>query len=461
MSRPLFTFAPRERIVCAALLGVGLLYHLLFLRTFSHWWFEDDPSLFAFVKTIGNPLRFFFDRVVIAQFGRAFVPMQALSMWCDDALAYRSVRFAQLHQLLVLEATLLLLFKVLLNFRLQQGAAFLLATLWLFLPPVVVVNEFLSARHYLEGFAWSLGALLMAQKIKRADGNPTLRRAVVLIASLLAAAFTKEVFAITVPLAIFFYLPGRRFRAIAWAALALPPFYVLCRLCAVGGEMFYGAPFLGPVEYVRFLARLPYILAGNVGGYGVVAVLASGVVYLAWTRRISLRAVAGLAVCFVSALAVIYPVSFPLSRDWILHGTWYRAPFLLASGMLLTIGYATARLPRNRSRPVIIGALALIVVPGGWVTERKWQIAMRRYRYEGKYYLAHPDRLLYSELPAFWFLPGLDEMYAVSKSHHITAAQLRFPPDGQSYGTIWRYRTGKFVPDAKLWTQLQGRQPNE
>lgn len=37
----------------------SLVYNVFFLRTFSHWWFEDDPYLFGFVRTIRNPAAFF------------------------------------------------------------------------------------------------------------------------------------------------------------------------------------------------------------------------------------------------------------------------------------------------------------------------------------------------------------------------------------------------------------------
>lgn len=100
-SKPLLSLVRSQRILCAALLASGVFYHFFFLRTFSHWWFDDDSPLFAFGKTIRNPLRFFIDRVVIAQFGRAFVPMQTLSIWFDDTLAYRSARFAHLHLIVV------------------------------------------------------------------------------------------------------------------------------------------------------------------------------------------------------------------------------------------------------------------------------------------------------------------------------------------------------------------------
>jgi len=33
----------------------SVVYNVFFLRTFSHWWFEDDGYLFGFVRTIRNP----------------------------------------------------------------------------------------------------------------------------------------------------------------------------------------------------------------------------------------------------------------------------------------------------------------------------------------------------------------------------------------------------------------------
>jgi hypothetical protein len=140
----------RGRIVAGALLFLaGILYYTFFLRVFSHWWFEDDPERFAAAHAITNPLRFLYDRQVIRDFSRAYAPVQLFSMWLDGVLAYRSVFVAQLHQLTVLQANLLLLFAVLRNLALTTGVAFVLSLLWLFLPTVIAVTEFLSAVHYL------------------------------------------------------------------------------------------------------------------------------------------------------------------------------------------------------------------------------------------------------------------------------------------------------------------------
>src|SRR5438067_930051 len=92
------------------LISCGLIHYCVFLRVFSHWWFEDDPLLFALVKTVTNPLRLFLDGDVVRGLGNAYVPMQFLSMWFDNALAYRNIFVAQFHHFIVLEVAVILLF---------------------------------------------------------------------------------------------------------------------------------------------------------------------------------------------------------------------------------------------------------------------------------------------------------------------------------------------------------------
>src|ERR1043165_2310372 len=89
----------------------SVLYNVLFLRTFSHWWFEDDCYLFGFVRTIRNPLAFF-HRETIKSLGAggALTPFQAISEWIDSSIAYRSLAFAHFHNTVSVAITLLLLF---------------------------------------------------------------------------------------------------------------------------------------------------------------------------------------------------------------------------------------------------------------------------------------------------------------------------------------------------------------
>jgi hypothetical protein len=272
-----------------------------------------------------------------------------------------------------------------------------------------------------------------------------------LLLLLIAAALSKEFFAITVPLAIAFYLRARR--SVAAAVLAVPPAFLLVRAWAVGGGADYGAPLLGAFEAARAALLLPYMLAGNSGGYLLVALAIALLGWLWWRKLISTAAVGCITVCAASAVGVLYPVAFPLRLSWHEHGTWYRAVFLLGSGLLLTFACLLSKLHSPAARHAVLACLALVIVPGGFVTQQKWHASMLRYKTEGQYYLTHPDRLLYCELPATWFLPGIDQMYEV-QPHAVMAAAPRISPELRKFTTIWRYRAGEFVEDRSLFEQL-------
>src|SRR5665213_2994270 len=64
-----------------ALLLLGAAYLWAYLRLQSRWWFEDDPSLFAYANEIHNPASVFFDPSLLRHFttGKALVPMQLVS----------------------------------------------------------------------------------------------------------------------------------------------------------------------------------------------------------------------------------------------------------------------------------------------------------------------------------------------------------------------------------------------
>src|SRR2546423_459999 len=204
----------------------SLVYNIFFLRTFSHWWFEDDAHLFGFVRTIRNPAAFF-SRETIKSLGAggALTPCQAVSEWIDSQIAYRSLAFALFHNTVSVTVTLLLLFHVLRRFALSTRAAILLCLLWLFLPATIVVTEFLSARHYLEGFAVSLLAVAFAQNLSHGVWRERARTIALLSVTVACAMLFKELYAITVPLFCAVYLFESKRNRAAIAALLLIPLY--------------------------------------------------------------------------------------------------------------------------------------------------------------------------------------------------------------------------------------------
>src|SRR5205814_132900 len=100
-----------------------------------------------------------------------------------------------------------------------------------------------------------------------------------------------------------------------------------------------------------------------------------------------------------------------------------------------------SRVHARRFRLFAVAFALPIVACGGVVTQKHWNVLRAQYAAEGQYYVAHPDRLLYSEVPASWYLDGLRSLYAIPVRHHVTrddkpkvlADQLA------EYHGIWRY----------------------
>ncbi|HEY1583853.1 MAG TPA: hypothetical protein VGF73_12220 [Chthoniobacterales bacterium] len=445
------------------LLLIAIAYDAFFLRIFSQWWFEDDPVLFAFAKSAANPLAFFLPGTLKAYgAGGALAPLQGISEWIDGAFAYRSVTFAHWHNVASLTATLWLGFHVLRHFSVSRPGALFICVLWLFLPPTIVVNEFLAARHYLEGFAVSLLAVGIAQEIAQGRWTEDGLSIGKLYLTLATAMLFKEIFAITVPLFIFIYLyEAKRYRG-AIGAVVLVPFYLLYRYLSFGAGVSWGSPFLGPMAYLRYLTHLPYAMAGNCGGYLLLIFFGLALVGFARKRGRPIRVFGYATLLIASNLVVIYPVSYPLSHEWMENGAWDRVLFPLDSGLLFAGGIFWFQAFNPQVRRLGGGLALIILLCGAVVTREKWQVMMAQYRREGLFYLAHPDRLLYSEVRAAFFLDGVRELYNIPKRHHVLSVNRTKPPTDIIAGhtTIWRLVDGKFRQDRKLFLELESHSPS-
>jgi len=437
----------------------SVVYNVFFLRTFSHWWFEDDAYLFGFVRTIRNPAAFF-TRETIKSLGAggALTPFQAISEWIDSQIAYRSLALAHFHNTISVAVALILLFHVLRRFGVSIRAAIAVCLLWLCLPATIVVTDFLSARHYLEGFAVSLLAVAFAQNIGQGTWRENARTIAWLCLTVGSAMLFKELYAITVPLFCAIYLvESKRYRA-ALALLILIPLYFVYRYYVFGPTVASGSPWLRPSEYLIYLSRLPYMLAGNFGGYALVVVAITLLILFARQQERPGRFLIYAALVLGSDLAVIYPVAFPVSLQWHEHGTWCRALFLLGSGLVIIGGIACFHAPLPQRARIFATLLTFaVLIPGAVVTRIEWQRLLLQSKREGRFYLAHPDRLFYSEVPAAFFLDGVRFLYDIPVRHHIFAVERQQPPAEilNRYQTIWRVVDGKYVEDPKLFAELR------
>ena len=196
----------------------------------------------------------------------------------------------------------------------------------------------------------------------------------------------------------------------------------------------------------------------NASGY----LLYAGIVALAIVllRRQPARWQTTLAGALVvgAALVAIYAVAYPVLVTYQTPGTWYRVPFIVNTVLLIWIGVIVAQSLPTRLQIVALVLVAMLVLPGTVRTRNLWDMRMARAEREGRFYLAHPDRLLYSEEDAWWFIMGIHELYKVPEPHYITR-QFRVGDYTRAvlplHTTIWRYNDGTFVPDNALYQLLK------
>jgi hypothetical protein len=210
---------------------------------------------------------------------------------------------------------------------------------------------------------------------------------------------------------------------------------------------------------VQFLARLPYVFTGNPGGYLLVALAILAVIMAATRGQLRLRPILYTIAVVASCLTVIGRGALPLYWEWLDPTTWYRIVFFLESGLLIGAAYLMAKMPTPHLGYITAIVALPIVFAGGVVTQRKWDLLSQRYEAEGKYYLKYPDRLLYSEVPAGWYLDGIQQLYDVQTRHHVVAGheQTQLKEQLATHLEIWRYAGGKFVSDPELFRQLKAK----
>jgi hypothetical protein len=83
---------------------------------------------------------------------------------------------------------------------------------------------------------------------------------------------------------------------------------------------------------------------------------------------------------------------------------------------------------------------------------------MEQERQEAMFYLQNPDKLVFSEDPAAWYLMGVHWMYGAGSEHHINYQFIQGEQVRdllKQYSTIWRYQDGAFVRDEELYRTLQ------
>src|SRR5665213_987540 len=433
-----------------ALLLLGAAYLWAYLRLQSRWWFEDDPSLFAYANEIHNPASVFFDPSLLRHFttGKALVPMQLVSYWVDTRLAKLSPAFAYAHQAFSFLLTLLVLYFLLVQLlRNNKAAAFGISFLWMLAPSTLVVVQFLATRHYLEGLFFAILAVFVLSKSGLQNGACDWRAYAIAFACGVIAALYKEIYAVIVPALFLGYAWKYKSRGLALGAVAMTIAYGAYRLWMLGAALDYNMAFLSAPQYLKFLSKLPYTLSSNYGGYILWGIIAALCAYSARAvptdkeRRGPL--VFGIAVLVGLCIATIVPVSYPLYGTIRVPGTWYRIVFLLNTVLLVSGGCLAVRFLTTR-RQLALGLLTMIGLGAGAAkTDKLWVAMTARAESEGKFYLNNPDKVLLSEQEAWWFIPGVHWMYGVKNPHYVLLKDVQ---GTRTESPVWRDRNGGFAP---------------
>jgi Dolichyl-phosphate-mannose-protein mannosyltransferase len=444
--------------LAVVLLAFGTIYSTVYLRLPSRWWFEDDPTLFAYTSTIHNPASIFADPEVLRHLtiGAALVPMQVLSYWVDIKLAGFSPRWAYTHQVLSFLLTLMLLYALLVQVLHGDAmAAFAGSLVWCLLPATAVVLQSISTRHYMEGLLFCVLSIYLAERL-RDNGCLRWRWKAAVLSAAAIAMLCKETYAPVVPALLLISAWRHRDRVLALLATALACAYALYRCWVFGLGLRYGElPLLTPSQYVKFLPKLPYTLSSNFGGYGLLAAVAALCAYGAFRRRRNLAAVFCFVGIYAISLLAILPVSDMLYGMTRRPDSRYRIVFVLNTIVAVFGTYFAARWAPRRVQGVLAIAALAMLLPGVEKTRELWVDLTSKAELEGKFYVANPDKMLLSEV-AWWFIPGVEQLYGDHRPHYVLMQDLasaKIDP-----GTpLWRLDGGIFVPAYDVESLVQAQ----
>jgi hypothetical protein len=386
--------------------------------------------------------------------------MQVFSYWTDVRLFGISPEAAHLHSLLSFLVTAALLYMVVVRLTDDVPASACVTVLWLCLPSTIGVHYFLATRHYMEGFGWALAACFGLLTLAPHQ-DASIGRYVAIMACAIAAMLSKEIYAALMPTVLALYAVMTRRRSFALTSLFLVAFYVSYHVLILDPDVRYPEPLLRGREFLRFLRVLPYTLTSNWGGsllYG--GLLMGCALLLILDRKGSQPTVLTMAGLFGAAMIAIYPTAYAVLMTYRTPGTWYRATFIVNTGVLLAAGYLLIRYTPRWVQVLCLGVFIAFLVPGVQKTQSYWTERLARSREEGTFYMRNPDKLLYSEEDAFWYIPGIERLYGISPSHYIDKSHVESEHTKRmlrTFGTVWRWRDGAWSTDDTLYTSIKAR----
>lgn len=424
-------------------------------RTYGDYWFEDDAPHRAFVRDHANPFAYFGPELVSElSLGHSVTPWFPLTFWVDRQFSELSPVPAYLHSAFSLWLTACVFYLLMCHY-LPRRYALVTASLWMLLPSTIVTLEFLSTRHYLEGLLLSLLAIGAALKADAYEGRAQRIALALSLGCYLLACTTKEVYVSATFVALLCLFVDRR----RWLAVLLlfgcGGAYAIYRLISLpSAAKVTGAAFAS--HYHLFLARWPFMFSGHEGGYVLLLAAVLVLILVLAKRCLHWRAVIYGGGLGAVMLLTIFPVSEHITAAYLELGTWYRVVFLFNSFALFAGAYLVARLRQSTVAWVLALVTAACLALGAWRTSRHWDEVKAIHTIEARFYLDHPDRLLYSELPAFWYLHGIHNLYKPGQEpHYITYRDLDKCARLERFESAWMRVGDRIIEDRQLLERLR------
>lgn len=437
----------------------GLLFMVVGQNLLLDFWFEDDTNILFYIQRYTQPLWYFFDIDTMRALSpaRTLTPMQPLSFAIDHLLAGMRPWFFYLHVILVALATQAMLW-VLLRKLTNPLIASTISLCWLINPATMAVTEFISARHYLEGLALIGAACLASFRVVESPkvGDQLKWSLLALLLYLLASA-SKELSVTNgywILLTIMVY--GRRWLAAAIITLG-PLLYFAYRNWAIGliGQGF-DKDWSILWDYQTFLSWLPYMLPGSPYGVALFGLGAVLLLLALWQRKIDWHQALWWSSHIAIALITILPVSIHWMASATTHGTWYRVGFFVNTLWLVLLGWLIQRTLSKRIHYIVLPLVLACFALGSYQAIQAWDARKAPIEPLAHFYTQNPERLLYTDQPAIFFLGWHNLHYYGDPQRFVTRKMdpKRAERILTQHKTIWRMQGQSFVRDQDLYNRL-------
>jgi hypothetical protein len=387
----------------AAVFGLLLISLTFHLSALSGWWLTDDPQVLVQAERYRPREYFFVPQAWRYLSSSNFTPLVTLSFEADLKLAGLQPRAFYAHQIASLTLAAILLFLYLAPWT-GSLLAFLAAAMFLGSPQAIVAARTLMVRHYVEGLAFALLALL-AWRAGRSRRPATY--SLIAATAYLMAILAKEIY-LGVPLFMILESGGAGERWRKVSARFLPVVaatigYGIWRvrmLETVGG---YGES-LRPADLMTLGGGAIRLLLGSVGPEILVTFGAAALVVLILATFNQPKASLWfLAIALLVLVAPLLAVARQLEMRHL-----FAAFVVVSAGIALGVGLTR----RGGRLATVAAAVALIVtLVGGQMVRRQHEEGSSHVVAEGRYVWTQSAgaKPILAAAPG-WYLDGLVEL---------------------------------------------------